>query len=149
MTDTQTTEPAPEARAEETPAPTLTQADVDRIVKERVQRERAKYADYDDLKARAGTVTTLEERVAEIEARAVKAETEALRAKYAADVPEKLRPLLTGTTDEELAAQRDLIVEGEAERTKNGNHAPREGTTPQVTDDPMRQFARGLFKVTD
>ena len=29
---------------------------------------------------------------------------EALRAKYAADVPEKLRPLLTGTTDDEQKA---------------------------------------------
>lgn len=31
----------------------LTQADVDRIVADRVKRERAKFADYDDLKAKA------------------------------------------------------------------------------------------------
>jgi hypothetical protein len=80
-----------------------------------------------------------------MEERATKAEAEALRARYAVDVPEKLRPLLTGTTDEELKAQRDLIVEGEAERKKSGNHVPREGETPKPGEDEMRTFARGLF----
>lgn len=129
---------------------TFTQADVDRIVADRLKREReatkAKYADYDDLKKQAEGAKTLEERVAAMEARATKAEAEALRAKYAADVPEKLRPLLTGTTDEELKAQRDLLVERESERKKRGNHVPDEGKTPTKSgDDPMREFARGLF----
>lgn len=41
--------------------PPATQADLDRIVAERLSRERAKYADYDDLKSKA-------EKLAEIEA---------------------------------------------------------------------------------
>ena len=60
-------------------------------------------------------------------------------------MPEKLRPLLTGSTDAELKAQRDLLVEGEAERKKQGNHVPREGENPKSKDDPMRELARGLF----
>lgn len=41
---------------------TLTQAEVDRIVQERVARERAKYADYNDLKAKAQQAETDQER---------------------------------------------------------------------------------------
>jgi hypothetical protein len=136
----------------------LTQSDVDAAVEKIAAKIRAeerrkvseKFADYDALKAKAGEATTLEERVAAMEERATKAETEALRAKYAVDVPEKLRPLLTGTTDEELKAQRDLIAEGEAERRKKGNHVPREGNTPSSGDDGVdREFVRNLFASTE
>jgi len=138
------------------PEQAFTQADVDRIVKERVQRERAKYADYDDLKVKAGEKATLEERVAEIEARAVKAETEALRARVAAEfgISTKAGPngepsdadlFLTGTDAESLTAQAKRLADRESERKKNGNHAPREGNNPQSGDDPVRNFARGLF----
>ena len=49
------TPPAPEASkgAETPPAAGLSQADVDRIVNERLARERSKFADYGDLKAKA------------------------------------------------------------------------------------------------
>jgi hypothetical protein len=69
----------PEQQAEQT----FTQADVDRIVRERVKREREKYADYDALKATAGEKATLEERVAEIERQAKDSESRALRAEIA------------------------------------------------------------------
>jgi hypothetical protein len=146
-----TDNPTPDAPADgdQQDQQTFTQADVDRIVADRLKREReatkAKFGDYDDLKARAGTAATLEERIAEIEARATKAETDALRARFAADVPEKLRPLLTGTTEDELTAQRDLLIEGESERKKQGNHVPREGNNPKPGTDEMREFTRGLF----
>ena len=42
-------------------AQTLTQADVDRIVKERLAREKAKYADYDTLKQAAAKLKELED----------------------------------------------------------------------------------------
>jgi hypothetical protein len=38
----------------------FTQADIDRIVADRLARERAKYSDYDDLKAKAGRLDQLE-----------------------------------------------------------------------------------------
>lgn len=150
MTDEPTPTPD-QPEAGDKPDQTFTQADVDRIVAERLKREReatkAKYGDYDDLKARAGEATTLEERVAAMEERAQRAEVSALRAKYAADVPERLRPLLTGTTDDELKAQRDLIVEGESERKKTGNRVPKEGKQPSTSGDQdgMREFTRNLF----
>ena len=150
MADDPTPTPDPKPEGDPKPETTFSQEDVDRIVAERLKREReatkTKYADYDDLKARAGEATTLEERVAAMEERATKAEIAALRAQYATDVPERLRPLLTGTTDEELKAQRDLIVEGEAERKRQGNYVPREGNNPKPGgEDDMRAFTRDLF----
>ena len=61
--------PAPEPAKPETPNPvpappatdkTLTQAEVDRIVQQRLAREREKYADYDELNAKAAKATELE-----------------------------------------------------------------------------------------
>lgn len=133
---------------------TFKQADVDRIVAERLKREReatkAKFADYDDLKKKAGDAATAEERIGALEQQVEMSKREALRAKYAADVPERLRPLLTGSTDEELTAQRDLLVEGEAERKKQGNHVPREGksSTPSKDGDD-REFVRQLFAASE
>lgn len=133
---------------------TLTQAEVDQIVKERVQRERAKYADYDELKAKAGESKTLEERLAEIEARAVSAERDALRSNVAArfGISAEDRDLfLTGTDEDALTAQAKRLAERESERKKSGNVAPREGATTNSggQDSDMRDFAKSLFKRAD
>lgn len=133
---------------------TYTQADVNAEVEKIAARIRAeerrkvseKFADYDDLKAKAEGAQTAEERIAALEQEIQTSKREALRAKYAADVPERLRPLLTGTTDDELKAQRDLLIEGESERKKKNNVSPREGTHQQSQEpDEMREFARSLF----
>jgi hypothetical protein len=69
--------------------PKLTQAEVDRIVKDRVARERAKFADYDDVKARAAKFDEIDtanktELEREKEARAA-AETKATQASTTAE----------------------------------------------------------------
>ena len=51
--ETTTTGDKPEGR-------TLTQADIDRIVEDRLKRERAKFSDYDELKAKADKLTEIE-----------------------------------------------------------------------------------------
>lgn len=139
----------------------FTQADVDRIVAERLKREReatkTKYADYESIKAKAGEATTLEERVAEIEARASKAEAEALRARVAGEYGistkrgEKGEPsdadlFLTGSDEETLKAQAERLAARESERKKRGNRVPDEGNaTPKPGEDQMRDFTRNLF----
>lgn len=141
--------PTPDVKPDGDPQPqTFTQADVDRIVRERVQRERAKFADYDDLKTKAGTATTLEERVAEIERQAKESETRAMRAEIANAkglTPTQAKRLV-GSTREELEADADELLADLGAQKKNGNQSPREGNTPQATSDPMRDFARGLFE---
>ena len=141
--------PTPEPNADPTPEPdqTFTQADVDRIVRERVQRERAKYADYDDLKAKAGSATTLEERVAEIERTARASEERALRAEVANAkglTPNQAKRLV-GATREELEADADELIKDIGVQKQKNNVSPREGNNPKASDDPMRDFARGLF----
>lgn len=120
---------------------TFTQADVDRIVKERAERiAKQRFADYDDLKAKAGAASTAEERLAALEQELTSTKTEALRAKVAGRYGISAEPgedgksdadlFLTGTDEDTLIAQAKRLSERESERKKNGNVAPREGNSP-------------------
>ncbi len=116
--------------AEVTPAetksgftPPASQADLDAIIKERVARERAKFADYADLKAKAEKLDASEEaQKSELEkavARAEKAEGELSKAAAEREVQtwrdevakDKGVPadVLRGTTKEELEAHADAL----------------------------------------
>lgn len=142
--------PTPEGNEPEgdKPTDTFTQADVDRIVRERVQREKAKYADYDDLKTKAGNATTLEERVAQIERQAQESESRALRAEVANAkglTPSQAKRLV-GATREELEADADELLKDIGAQKKQNNRVPNEGKTPPKSgDDGMRDFTRQLF----
>lgn len=128
---------------------TFTQADVDRIVRERVQRERAKYADYDDLKAKAGQAQTAEEQIADLKRQVEATQREALRRRVQAAhgiSDEDADLFLTGTDEETLRSQAQRLADRESERKKAGNHVPREGNNPQPGTDTVREFTRGLFQ---
>jgi len=146
-TGSQPTDGGEPATADNPQAATLTQAEVDKIVKERVARERAKYADYDDLKAKAGEKVTLEERVAQIEKQAKDSEARALRAEVANAkglTPNQAKRLV-GSTREELEADADDLLKDIGTQKKNNNVVPREGNTPKAGTNSVRDFARGLF----
>lgn len=126
---------------------TFTQADVDRIVKERVTREKAKYADYDDLKTKAAGAQTLEDRVAGLESTATAA---ARRAEVAEVANEKgLTPnqakRLVGNTRDELLADADELLKDIAAQQQNNNVSPREGQNSISGESEERQFAQNLF----
>lgn len=143
---------------------TFTQADVDAAVEKIAAKIRSeerrkvseKYADYDDLKAKAAGAKTLEDRVGEIEKQAKASEDRAMRAEIANAkglTPNQAKRLI-GTTLEELEADADELLKDiaarESERKKHGNRVPAEGsTTSKSKDDPMREFARGLFNKDD
>lgn len=114
-----------EQEATEYKAPS-SQEELDRIIQARLDRERKRFADYDDVKARAAKLDEIEaankteaekvaERLAAAEKRAQELEGKALRAEVAAakGVP---AALLTGSTQEELEAAADALLEfrGEA-----------------------------------
>ena len=135
----------------------FTQADVDRIVADRLKRERettkTKYADYDELKTRAEGAKTLEDRVAEIERQAKESETRAMRAEVANAkglTPGQARRLV-GATREELEADADELLKDIGAQQKQGNRVPNEGKTSPKTagDDEVREFARNLFSSGD
>jgi hypothetical protein len=129
------------APAEGTPTPappegkTFTQADLDRIVEDRLGRERKKYEGFEELKARAARADELEAqnqseiekaqgKLTKAEQRAAEAEAKLLRYEVAQekDVPAKLVPLLTATDKEGLEAQANLILEN----AKPGEQPPPE-----------------------
>jgi hypothetical protein len=127
----------------------VAQADVDRIVKERVARERAKYSDYDELKAKAAGSQTLEERLASLEGELTTAKANALRSDIAAKhglSAEDRDLFLTGTDESTLTAQAQRLADREEDRKKQGNVARKEGTTSSTgTNSDEREFAADLF----
>lgn len=143
-------------------AQTFTQADVDRIVKDRLtQQAKNRFGDYEDLKTKAGESLTLEQRIAEMETRTQAAESAALRASVAAEFgistkkgpkgePSDADLFLTGSDVDTLTAQAQRLASREEDRKKQGNFAPKEGTTPKgATNTDDREFVRGLFGRAD
>ncbi|WP_242089242.1 hypothetical protein [Curtobacterium sp. DN_7.5] len=127
---------------------TFTQAELDQIVRDRVGREKAKYADYDDLKSKAEGAKSVEDKLSDLEGKYAAAEARALRSDIAAKhgISAEDRDLfLTGTDEETLTNQAKRLAEREADRKKQGPHAPREGrhTIPKVDDE--RAAVRTLF----
>jgi len=140
--------------------PITSQDDLNKILSDRLARERAKYADYRDLKAKASKLDELEaaskteaeraaERLALLEREATQARADALRFKIAAkfQVSEDDADLfLTGTDEETLTRQAQRLTDRTVDRKKAGIHVPREGTTtPPAQGDKLREFTEHLF----
>lgn len=140
--------------------PITSQEELNEAIGKRLERERSKFADYDDLKAKAAKLDELdaankselekaEERAAAAEAAREKAVAEGLRFRIAAKhgiSDEDAELFLTGKDEDTLTAQAKRLADREADRKKNGNQAPREGTNPTQPTDDVREFARTLFK---
>lgn len=138
------------------------QEELDRIIQKRIDRERAKFADYDDIKTKFDSASTELEaakaelaeaskgagRVSELEAAVAAAEKRAERAEVAAEVASakgvKLR-YLSGSSREELEASADEWLADARSVTKVGV-VPTQGTgesAPRVSSfDAGAQRAR-------
>lgn len=123
----------------------FTQADVDRIVRDRVKRERDKFADYDDLKEAAGEKATLEEKLTAaneaVDAIPSKV-SESLRAHLVElhDVDEETADLfLTASEPERLLKQMSALLKHR--RPQRSNQVPNEGPNPRPERDDRRAFA--------
>lgn len=103
---------------------TFTQAELDRIIADRLKREASKYADYDELKAKAdkfdeheaankSEVDKLREQVETLTKSQTAAEAKALRAEVAMakGLTDAQAKRLSGSTREELEADADELVE--------------------------------------
>lgn len=129
----------PDVPATETPEPTDTtsheggnsgftppasQDELNKIISARIERERAKYAGFDDLKAKAARLDEIEaaskteaekmaERLAEAEQSAAQAQREALRFKIASKfgvTDDDADLFLTGTDEETLTKQAERLA---------------------------------------
>lgn len=122
MPKEETKPPASAPKADE--GKTFDQADVDRIVQDRLAKEKAKYADYDELKAKAAKFDDLEassktdlekltEQIEGLKKAQADSEEKAIRAEVA--MAKGLTPAqakrLAGATKEELEADADEILE--------------------------------------
>lgn len=129
--------------------PITTQDDLNQVIAGRLARERAKYADYDDLAAKAAQVDEVERRAVEAEQAATSAHTDALRWKVAARhgvSADDAELFLTGTDEDTLTRQAERLAVAVSDRRTNSNHVPGEGTTtPPPGPDPVREFTRELF----
>jgi hypothetical protein len=116
--------------ADEAFAAPASQEELDRIIQSRLDRERKKFGDYDELKKAADRLAQLEEankteaqktadKLAAAEKRASELEGKALRAEVAAakGVPVSL---LTGSTQEELEAAADALIAYRGEQKPAG-----------------------------
>lgn len=123
------------------PEKTLTQSQVDAIVQDRVQRERAKYSDYDELKAKASKVDQLEE------AQKTELQKAIDRAEAAERERDSLKEQITTTTKRQTimdaaiaaksvdpAAVADLLLSRNAE-------VPDAGAAKKVVEDLLKEKA--------
>lgn len=130
------------------------QADLDKVIQARIARERAKFQDYDELKAAKAELDKIresqkteaekvQERLDAAEKRAQELELKATRAEVAAakGIPAEL---LTGSTQEELEASADALIQFRGEQPK-GLHIPSEGKTPPAAGgSTAEQFAAAM-----
>lgn len=133
------------------------QAEFDAMVKDRIARVQAKFADYDALKAKAqqfdAAQVTTADRIAKLEQELESTRTTALRSRVQAKFgisDEDADLFLTATDEASLTKQAERLAEHTSDRKKNGNRDPFAGRTPNGSgSDPMREFARGLFSRDD
>lgn len=140
--------------------PITSQEDFDARLKDRLARERSKFADYDDLKAKAAKLDEIEEankseiekandRATKAEKAAAEAAAEALRlrvaTKHGITDSDDIALFLTGTDEDTLTKQAQRLGERTSGRKRKNNHVPNEGTTPPVADDDERTAVRELF----
>lgn len=162
---TPTTEPTTPTPAIGSEGKTFTQADLDRIVEDRLKRERAKYEGFEELKARAARADELEAqnqselektqgKLTKAEQRAADAEAKLLRFEVAQekDVPAKLVPLLTAADKEGLEAQADLILEnakpGEQPPPDFNGGAREPAPAPKSPEEQINEISLGILGVT-
>lgn len=139
--------------------PITSQEEFNRRLDDRLKRERAKFSDYKDLKAKAAKFDEAEEATkSEIqkandgrsaaERERDEARAEALRLRVATKhgiSDEDADLFLTGTDEETLTKQAERLSARSQDRKKQGNRVPGEGTNPKATESDERTAVRDLF----
>jgi len=162
MSDDNPTPEAPEVKADDWKAP-ASQDELNSIIEKRLARERARFADYEDIKSKAEQFDKAQEssktELEKLTERAAKAEADAQQARLDADrnsvaLVKGLTPTqakrLVGNTREELESDADELLKDLDAKGDKAPRAPQQKT--KQTDpkaDPERDFARKLFKRAD
>lgn len=97
--------------------PINTQEEFDAAIRDRLERERSKYADYEDLKTQVGTLTTerdtYKQQVDERDAKIRTYETNSVKMRIAQEkgIPAEMALRLNGETEEDIAKDADSVAQ--------------------------------------
>ena len=121
---------------------TFTQAEMDSIIEGRLARERQKYADYDDLKEKAGKSDALQAKLDKLEKEGT---VRQVREKVSKDTNVPVE-LLTGEDEETCKKQAEAILKFAKPKNYPGTRGNKEKVTEHhESDDAMREFAHQIF----
>jgi hypothetical protein len=140
--------------------PITTQDELNKVIQERVKRERGKYADYQDLKTKAAEldrlkaenqteaeksteqITTLQQQLEQMQLTTMRAK---IQAKHGIS-DDDAELFLTGTDEDTLNRQATALAERTEQIRKKGPIVPSQKNHPtDASDDPAKQFTRDLF----
>ena len=134
----------------------LSQDEVDTIVQKRLERQSAKYADYDELKdkvskidelktAHTSEIAELKEQLAKATASSAKAKLETAKEKAMREfkVKDSLAEFVTGTTEEEIRARAEKLSH---ETVPGGANIEKDSSTgSNHPDTGIKQLAKNLL----
>lgn len=136
--------------------PLHTQSDVDQIVTTRLDRERGKFADYEDLKAKAGSVDTIK---ADFEAKlkdatgkvdnltkdlnGAKLETEKVKIVNEFKLPDDVQEFVTGDSADEMRKRAEKLAKSIGGGKVNLDKKPKPNKDGKPSDN--KELAGKLF----
>ncbi|MDI9398084.1 MAG: DUF4355 domain-containing protein [Euryarchaeota archaeon] len=139
----------------------FSQSDVDKIVQERLARERAKFSDYDEIRAELEATraahaelkaenTDLKAQIAERDSKLKDSELKAQKAEIArkAGLSEALADRLQGTTEEELLADAKRLAEamGPGPKVGEGTNPPTGAPRPLTRSEVKKMTYEEIFQ---
>ena len=123
--------------------PIMTQEDFDAAISERLQREQAKYSDYDTIKSDLGTLraqlSAKDAEISTLQGKVKGYETDSVKTRIALEtgLPLELRSRLTGETEEEIRADANKLAKLFVQQK---DPAPLRDTEPPVADEKTAAY---------
>ncbi len=131
-----------------------TQADMDKVVEGRLERQRKQFADYDDLKEKAGKVDTISKEwedklkakdteVTELSGKVKAAElgTEKVKIIHEFGLKDELHEFVTGETADEMRERAEKLAKG----VGGGKVVIKKNGKPDEKTSDSKTIAKGLF----
>lgn len=131
-----------------------TQADMDKVVEGRLERQRKQFADYDDLKAKASKVDTISKEwedklkakdteVSELSSKVKAAElgTEKVKIIHEFGLKDELHEFVTGETADEMRERAEKLAKG----VGGGKVVIKKDGKPDDKTSDSKTIAKGLF----
>ena len=145
-TGNNTAEAGEQQSNQEQPDSTFSQEDVNRIVQERLQREREKYSDYDELKSAAERAQELETEKQTLAEKLAEFEAKEERQKLVSTVADETgvpADALRGETKEELEAHAEVL---KSLMKTTGPVIPGQEKRPnKIEESDEKKAVKGLF----